>query len=366
MSDGPMTEQQRVWEAWAQVDPYWAILSDPGRKGGKWDLDEFFSSGVKEIGLLLGQLEERHIDVTRGRCLDFGCGAGRLSQALAGEFEHVDGVDISETMIELARASNRHGDRCTFHVNTEPDLGLFDDGTFDFAFTMIVLQHNTPDVAEGYIRELVRILAPGGVAVFDMPSQLREAPSLPPGSHKAQIEIVSGPRRMQPGETAIVVARVTNTSSVDWPANTRLALGNHWMSDGGDLLVLDDGRSRVMDAVAAGDALLVELEVTAPQRPGDHRLALDLVEELICWFGDRGSETAELPVRVRGSRFTRGARTGAASGDGEEPVLFGMYGLSRERVLAAVAESGGEVLEAAVHDIGDVEWDAFRYFVVKP
>jgi SAM-dependent methyltransferase len=361
-----MDEQHRVWEAWAQVDPYWAILSEPHGKGGKWDLDEFFSSGREEIDLLLGQLDERHIEVNRGRCLDFGCGAGRLSQALAEKFERVDGVDISETMIELARKSNRYADRCTFHLNTEPDLSLFDDGTFDFVFTMIVLQHNTPDVAEGYIRELVRILARDGVAVFDMPSQLREAAFLPPDSHRAEIELVSAPRRLPPGETATVVARVTNASGFDWPANSRLALGNHWRSDGGDLLVLDDGRARIMDEVAAGASVERELVVTAPQRPGDHRLELDLVEELICWFGDRGSETTELPVRVQKGRFGRGPGAPAAtSSDGDEPAMFGMYGLPRERVLAAVAEGGGEVLEAVAYDIGDPEWDAFRYFVVR-
>jgi SAM-dependent methyltransferase len=360
-----MLEQHRVWEDWARADPYWAILSDPERKGGKWDVDEFYRSGVDEIGLVLGQLAERHLEVARGRCLDFGCGAGRLSQALAEEFEHVDGVDISETMIRMANEHNRHGDRCTFHLNSAPDLGLFDDGTFDFVFTTIVLQHNPPDMAEGYIRELVRVLAPNGVAVFDMTAQLRKTMLLPPGSHMAEIEIVSGPRRMEPGETATVVARVTNTSGEDWPAGTRLALGNHWLSDGGDLLVLDDGRSRVVDQVAAGDAVRLELQVTAPQRPGDHRLALDLVEELICWFGDRGSETAELPVRVQKGRFTREARTGPTSSDGAEPALFGMYGLARERVLAAVAESTGEAVDVVAYDVGGDEWDGFRYFIVK-
>src|SRR5689334_495304 len=102
MSDDSMVGQHRVWEDWARADPYWAILSDPTRKGGKWDLDEFYRSGVDEIGFVLRQLEARQLKVARGRALDFGCGAGRLSQALAGEFEHVDGVDISETMVRLA------------------------------------------------------------------------------------------------------------------------------------------------------------------------------------------------------------------------------------------------------------------------
>ena len=47
------------------------------------------------IDQLLGWLRELHVQVRPGRALDFGCGVGRLTQALAGKFSECDGVDIA-------------------------------------------------------------------------------------------------------------------------------------------------------------------------------------------------------------------------------------------------------------------------------
>ena len=117
---------------------------------------------------------------------------GRTStQALAAQFERADGVDISETMVVLARDHNRHRERCYYHVNGQPDLALFADGSFDFVLSKIVLQHNPPAVAEAYIREFVRVLAPGGVADFDMTSDLAGI-SLADGSHRASLRLAAG------------------------------------------------------------------------------------------------------------------------------------------------------------------------------
>jgi SAM-dependent methyltransferase len=362
-----LTDQQRVWESWARADPYWAILSDPARKGGAWDLEAFFGSGVRDVQVVLGQLEERGIEVVRGRCLDFGCGVGRLSQALAEEFEHVDGVDISETMIRLANEHNRYGDRCSYHVNQSPDLRLFADGIFDFIFTTIVLQHNPPDMAERYIRELVRILRIGGAAVFDMPTGVRGR-ALPKGSHVASLQVMSSPRRMAPGGSGSFSVRVTNSSDQDWPSGSRLSLGNHWLSNSGEMLVQDDGRQPVEGDVAAGASRRLELSVRAPERPGRYLLVLDLVEEQVCWFADRGSTVVEVPVRV-GNGFLRGRSRNGAARSGEQsapdPEPFGMHGLPVQRVEQAVTESGGEVVDAVANDTGGAHFDVLRYFVVR-
>ena len=122
-----VVDQQRIWEGWARSDPMWAILSDPDRKGGRWEPEEFFRSGVEEIDSVLSDLQQRGIDPHRGRALDFGCGVGRLTQALAEHFESADGVDIAQTMVALAQEHNRFGDRVRYHVNPRSDLSLFED-----------------------------------------------------------------------------------------------------------------------------------------------------------------------------------------------------------------------------------------------
>ncbi len=59
-------------------------------------------------------LGDRQISFPKRRALDFGCGVGRLTQALARHFNIVDGVDIAPSMIELANQFNRSGGRCRY------------------------------------------------------------------------------------------------------------------------------------------------------------------------------------------------------------------------------------------------------------
>jgi len=68
--------------------------------------NEFFESGLKEINAVMRYVESLGIDVSRRRALDFGCGVGRLTQAIANYFEEVYGVDIALSMIEQATKCN--------------------------------------------------------------------------------------------------------------------------------------------------------------------------------------------------------------------------------------------------------------------
>src|SRR6476659_9560077 len=86
---------EQDWEDLAHIDPMWAIASDPTRQYGKWDPDEFFDSGRQRIDPLMRLIEQQAIPIQRGLCLDFGCGMGRFTQALAAHFERCQGIDIS-------------------------------------------------------------------------------------------------------------------------------------------------------------------------------------------------------------------------------------------------------------------------------
>lgn len=163
----------RNWEAFARDDPLWAILTFPGKEGGRWSPEEFFALGRAEIDGVLQGASRLGLPRGRERALDFGCGVGRLTQALCRHFARCDGVDISPTMIERARALNAHGERCAYHLNDRPDLTLFADATFDLVYSNIVLQHVPPRNALRYVGELVRVLRPGGLLVFQLPAHMR-------------------------------------------------------------------------------------------------------------------------------------------------------------------------------------------------
>lgn len=161
-----------TWQYLGRVDPFWAVMAAEGKRGGGWDPVEFFATGRAEVEAVLAEIEDLLPD--RSRALDFGCGVGRLTQALARQFERVDGVDVAATMLELARRHDRSGGRCRFHLNPRADLALFEDGTFDPVYSNITLQHMPPPLARCYIEELIRVLRPGGLAVFQLAVDRRQ------------------------------------------------------------------------------------------------------------------------------------------------------------------------------------------------
>jgi SAM-dependent methyltransferase len=161
---------QKLWDALGRTDPLWAVLTDPSKKGNRWRLDEFFQTGGREISSLMAHVDALGVDLSRKRALDFGCGVGRLSQALVEHFEEVRGVDIAPSMIARAEEYNRYGPRCRYHLNDTGDLSLFSDDTFDLVYSNITLQHIPPPFAAAYIDELVRVLAPRGLLIFQLPS----------------------------------------------------------------------------------------------------------------------------------------------------------------------------------------------------
>jgi ubiquinone/menaquinone biosynthesis C-methylase UbiE len=167
---------RRTFEKLGREDPLYGVLTDHSRRHNKWDPDEFLATGVKEIGEVIAYLNGLGLTGPRKSALDFGCGVGRLSQALAAHFERIVGVDIADSMIQKAREFNKAGDRVEFMVNTKDDLTLLKSDSFDFVYSNITLQHIPPESSTRYMREFFRVLRPGGVAVFQVPSGKEHRP----------------------------------------------------------------------------------------------------------------------------------------------------------------------------------------------
>lgn len=163
-------ELQQAWEELGEKDPLWAVLTVDEMRGNKWNPEAFFKTGVEFIDGVRARLAQVGLSAKGKHAVDFGCGVGRLTQALAPYYETVTGVDISAPMIEKANEFNHLGDRVRFVVNAKPDLGIFQDGSLDYVQTFIVLQHMHPRHQAGYMREFARILRPGGTLVFQIPS----------------------------------------------------------------------------------------------------------------------------------------------------------------------------------------------------
>jgi SAM-dependent methyltransferase len=153
------------WESLARHDALHAILTDETKVGGKWSVAEFMATGIVETDMVMRYLARLGcIPDRNGTALDFGCGVGRLTHALGGQFASCVGVDISPAMIEKANSMNQRSN-CRFITSSDICLP-FPDETFSFIYSNIVLQHIPRRFAKEYLRDFVRVLARGGVLVF--------------------------------------------------------------------------------------------------------------------------------------------------------------------------------------------------------
>lgn len=129
---------------------------------------------------------------------------------------------------------------------------------------------------------------------------------LPPEGYRGTLSFVDQPGRMRAGEAKTIQVRVKNASPVFWKVRGGgednryyLAVGNRWFRADGATLVTDaDGRIGLPENLAPGQETTAALLIKAPQEPGDYVLDLDLVQEQVTWFHERGSETVKSKVTV--------------------------------------------------------------------
>jgi len=118
---------KHTYEKLGRSDPMCAVLSDKRFRHNQWDPEAFYRTGKKEIRNVLEYVDRLGLRLRGGEALDFGCGVGRLSRALADHFQRVVGVDISESMVREARRHDGHGGRIEYLVNATDDLQILDD-----------------------------------------------------------------------------------------------------------------------------------------------------------------------------------------------------------------------------------------------
>jgi hypothetical protein len=149
----------------------------------------------------------------------------------------------------------------------------------------------------------------GGRAQASTPAPPTEPTALPSSGFKAVITIVEPPDKLRVGQKETVRVKIKNNSEVMWyargaPINTRqdnkfyLAAGNRWLKAGGELVTNMDGRYGISKDLAPGEEVEVPLAITAPKEPGDYLLEIDVVQEGVAWFSDKGSPTAKTKITV--------------------------------------------------------------------
>lgn len=157
------------WKFWGRSDPLWGVAAwkDRNKEGSNpWSDDEFYALGERDWQDFVSHW--RRYGLSDGTAVEIGCGAGRLTKHLAAHFRQVHALDVSEDMIEYARKHiQQNSVRFTLVDGSEiPDPS----GSVDSVFSAQVFQHlDQQSDVENYLREIARVLAPGGTMMIHIP-----------------------------------------------------------------------------------------------------------------------------------------------------------------------------------------------------
>jgi SAM-dependent methyltransferase len=138
---------------------YWGTLYEWSSLGDEWSAP-WGGTETEWHATLLPRV--RHF-LPAGTVLEIGPGYGRWSGYLIDASDRYVGVDVAETCIASCRERFQGFEAAEFHVNDGRSFQMVDDASVDFAFSFDSLVHADADVIGDYLRELDRILSPGGI-----------------------------------------------------------------------------------------------------------------------------------------------------------------------------------------------------------
>ena len=164
---------QKEWQILGESEPYWSVLSaEEFKRANLTNIEEFYQTGKEDLARIFATLQRNGIDYSKSKtCLEYGCGLGRVTLALAEKFDRVYGYDISASHLESAAAycSEQNISNIDFqHLNNLDRLKNLPK--VDFVYSVMVLQHNPPPIIGIMIREMIKALNPGGAAMFQVPT----------------------------------------------------------------------------------------------------------------------------------------------------------------------------------------------------
>ena len=167
----------REWLYWGRTDPLWAVASLPGRERGApraWTAEEFLAMGASDFADVARHWG--HYGMGERRCIEIGCGSGRMTKQLLGRFARVLALDVSPDQIAQARALlGADAERAEFALVASARVPA-EPGSCDGMFSSHVFQHLPGfDAVERYLGETFAALAPGGTICFHLPA---------PGAHR--------------------------------------------------------------------------------------------------------------------------------------------------------------------------------------
>lgn len=125
---------------------------------GSTDEETLLSNGKWTADQMRSALNISKNDVV----LEMGCGVARIGKLLAPHCKKWIGTDISENMLKVAQERLTGFDNVEFHALSRNDLSCIEDNSIDKLYSVAVFCHLDKEDLFNYLREMYRILKPGG------------------------------------------------------------------------------------------------------------------------------------------------------------------------------------------------------------
>ena len=159
------------------VRPHYALrpLVDIDESDIDKNVEDYWATGSPEVEALVKSLSKYHfIDTQFKNVVEYGCEVGRVSFALSQRFQKVTGYDSSAGLVRLAKnkALELSLSNCSFHESSRNPFSVFE--SCDFFYSKEALQSLPPPLILQTVRNALRSLKPGGVAVFELPTSLAD------------------------------------------------------------------------------------------------------------------------------------------------------------------------------------------------
>ena len=184
-------ESERFWDERARENALYFVdnrldYSDPDDDAFWTGGEEVLERTMSVVGLAPGPDET---------VLDIGCGVGRMTRALSKRVAHVIGLDVSSEMLARARDANADYDNIEWVHGDGSSLAGIADASVDGCYSFVVFQHlPRAEMTLGYVREMARVLRPGGWALFHVSTDPAVHEQRPPLRDRVKAVVGRAPR----------------------------------------------------------------------------------------------------------------------------------------------------------------------------
>lgn len=146
------------WKEIGRIQPYWGVLTHPEfyrENMSSENLAAFYETGVLHIASVAHQFARLFgAPLHVASALDFGCGTGRMTEAMTTYSDQVFGYDISAGMLQEAKANSKGR---AIYTDQLPVTRV------DWINSYIVFQHIPPERGFALLENLLALLADDGL-----------------------------------------------------------------------------------------------------------------------------------------------------------------------------------------------------------